>query len=227
MANKKVAEYEFEDVEEVELNITSEEMPEYAGPDWEDYVMKQFSEDELYDGEYPTLNGLRRVAYNLMGPFIKSGPVMVQANLPESAYCIYQVETEDGSMFSAAADGHQNNIGGNYSVYPTTMAESRAEARVYRKMLMLSTAASEEIQGKENLFKSVIKTEGGFSETDPITQQQISIIKAKCKTTKINIDKLLGEFEFEDIKDLKKSDAVKVLKTITEYQEKGIPEKLK
>ncbi len=51
-------------------------IPEYASPEWNKYVMEHFRTDELIDGN-PICAGLRRVAGLLLGELIESGPDQV------------------------------------------------------------------------------------------------------------------------------------------------------
>ena len=220
-----MSEFEFEKESE-------EDVPEYGSEGWEDYVMSQFNENELYVDEaqkkYPTLNGMRRVSLSTLGRPIKSGPVSVVSNLSDASYCIYELVFESGHTFSAAADGFPSNIAGSYSIYPTAMAESRAEARAYRKALLLSTAAAEEVRGNEKVFSTVLQTVKEYDSEGDISSQQISIIETKCKSMKIDKAKFLqSENVSVDFKGAKKSDGINLSKKISEFQQKGIPEELK
>jgi hypothetical protein len=217
---------------EFEKEEVSEDIPEYGSENWEEYVMSQFTEKELYidekENKYPTLNGMRRVSLFTLGRPIKSGPVSVVSNLSDASYCIYELVFENGQTFSAAADGFPNNIAGSYSIYPTAMAESRAEARAYRKALLLSTAAAEEVRGNEKVFNTVLETVKDYDLGEDISSQQISIIETKCKSMKIDKAKFLqSENVSVDYKGAKRSDGIKLSKRISEFQQKGIPNELK
>jgi len=211
-------EFEFDENDKSEED--TKENPYYGSADWEKFVMDKFLPDELYNGKNPTLNGMRRVSIQVLGKPIKSAPIQVHANLPVSAYCLYQIEFENGMTFGAAADGHVENIGGQYSIYPTAIAESRAEARTYRKALLLSTASAEEIKGNEKIFDSVLDTVKEFSTEDPISDQVKSIIEAKCKQLKVNLEKFYTS-EGVDFKKATKSDGIKLSKKLTEMQQSG------
>ena len=52
-------------------------IPDMLSPEWNDYVMKFFTDKELIDGN-PLTAGLRRVAEMLIGEIISSRPVDVQ-----------------------------------------------------------------------------------------------------------------------------------------------------
>lgn len=209
-----------------------EEIPEYGSENWEKFVMDSFLQDELYVDEkgngYPTLNGMRRIALETMGRIISSMPLNVTSNPPNSSFCVYQIVFEDGRIFGAAADACLDNVSGPYAVYPTAIAESRAEARAYRKALLLKTASAEEIKGNEKAFNTVLESVKEYDTEGEISSQQISIIQTKCKKLKINQAKFLeSEGVDQDFKGAKKSDGVKLSKKISEFQQNGIPTELK
>lgn len=218
-------EFEFKDEEE-SVDENYETIPDYGSENWENYVMKQFLPEELYEGNYPTLNGMRRVCLKVLGNIVSSKPVQVISNLPNSSYCVYELVLENGLCFGAAADGHQENINGPYVIYPTAIAESRAEARTYRKALLISTASAEEIKGNEKTFNSVLTTVSDYNEKDPISQQQKTIIESKCKQLGIDLAKFL-ESEEITFEKAQKSDGVKLSKKLSEFQQKGIPQEIK
>lgn len=220
-------EFEFEEDKE-----EKKEVPVYGTEEWEEYVMSQFNEKELYidekENKYPTLNGMRRVAISIFGKPSFSGPTKVETAFPIS-YCIYELDfSHIGVRVAATADAAPENVAGNYSIYPSAIAESRAEARAYRKLLLISTASAEEIKGNEKAFNTVLNSVKEYDSEGEISSQQISIIETKCKKLKINKTKFLeSENVSVDFKDAKKSDGIKLSKKISEFQQKGIPEELK
>ena len=127
--------------------------PVYGDINWEKYVLEQFEFDELYDDKYPTLNGLRRVAINVLGTIVSSKIVQMSRNWEDSAsaYCIYELvfNTPYGQQtFHGAADACPSNMSEEhgYSIYSVAIAENRAEARAYRKALLLKVVSSEEMK---------------------------------------------------------------------------------
>lgn len=215
-----------------ETMIDSESPPEYGDSNWESYVMSNFLEDELYDGSYPTLNGMRRVALDLIGVPSFSGPVQVISNLPESSYCIYKLAFMDMHIeIRAAADAHEENIFGNYKIYPTAIAESRAEARAYRKALLISTVSAEEIRGDENVINLFANKNSNINvndrESGRISDQQKKIIESKCKQLKIDLNKFL-EKEGVNLSKATKQDGINLAKSITKLsQQDSIPQELR
>jgi hypothetical protein len=224
-------------LEEVDIeNVSNEE--KYESNDnivqgdfgWHDYVMSQFHEDELYEGQYPTLKGLRRVAYRLFG-ILQSEIVELKATLDESspgrAYCLYKLLLADGRTYYGAADAYRGNIQGDYNIYPVAIAENRAEARAYRKALMLNVVAAEEMSGSEKTeFVSVLS--GEYSEDSMISSGQLKVLENKTKDLGISLQKFLDYVGYVEGKSTKK-DGKAFIGKINEYQQdmNSIPEEIK
>lgn len=114
---------------------------------WEDELLP---EDTVInkDTSKPSvlLNALRRLA-NEAG-LCNSGPVTLQhVNTGNFGVfqCIYQVDFEDGTTWSAAGDCNKNSVDPRFLAYPTAVAESRAEARALKKALGITMLAAEEV----------------------------------------------------------------------------------
>jgi hypothetical protein len=175
--------------------ITEKVIPSYGDEGWEEYVMSQFAEKELFDSKYPRLNGLRRVALKLLGRVLSSGPVKLERNWDGtgSAYCIYELEFEHNIRFSAIGDASPYNMDDVYNIYPSLIAENRAEARAYRKALLLSVVAAEEVKENKESFTSVLSTTVEYNDQDPISAQQETIIKTKCKQLNLNYETFIKD----------------------------------
>lgn len=184
-------------------------VPMYNSPEWSDYVMTKFAEGEIYDGN-PTVPGLRRVAEEVLGPIIVSGPVSLNAQHPENpefvgrASCVYEVTFEwlrdlsrftseedivNGKLprrtFRAAAGSNQNNTDAEFAIYPEAMAETRAEARALRKALGLkNVVANEELtkqDAHEAVKRSVIRNQQPVSFFDEVSGEGGDKIKTNQK----------------------------------------------
>lgn len=211
------------------------ETVKYGSEEWEQHVMSQFLPSELYNGEYPTLNGMRRVTINTLGKVISSKPTMITNQLPGAASCIYELVVDSfiGILsIGASADATQENISGIYNIYPTAIAESRAEARAYRKLLMLSTVSAEEVKGNESSFNSVIQsgviqTDGNFDEKAPMSSQQEKLLKTKTSKLGINLEKLLVYMKINP-DNITKQDCINIFNEINKFQSnESIPEEVK
>lgn len=169
-----------------------------TSPDWSEYVMGFFSEDEVMEKDgnrYPTLKGLRRVFCMIYGNPVFSGIINYSAptdeNSPGRAYANYELVTRDGTTYRGAAEAYPGNINGGYHVYPLAIAENRAEARTYRKALMLNVVTAEEIGNESSHFTSVLSSSGEFNEEEPISDSQMVVIKNKCKELNVDENKFL------------------------------------
>ena len=58
-------------------NLVLEDAPSMLSPEWHDYAMTLFEEDELMNG-HPLVTGLRRVSEIVLGPMSFSGPTWVK-----------------------------------------------------------------------------------------------------------------------------------------------------
>lgn len=222
--------------------------PKYGSKEWSDYVLDQLQDDEKDDKGHPNVHGLRRLAEDLLGPFLESGPVEVKASLDgESsgrAYCVYQIVVYpfmvnsdqpaigDGlekRVYRATADSYRGNTDDVYSVYPVAMAEVRAETRCLRRMLKLREVSSEELTSKnanETLAREETnKVAATFDNDDSIATSQIFIIKDKCRVLNIDLMKLVnsGEKQYTAIEEMTKETAAKVIQRLTQYQTQAVP----
>lgn len=177
----------FENISEVKVPINKEKpINKYKHTDleWPQYVMEQFDQSELDKG-YPKVDGLRRVTELLMGEILESCCNIVQAPTENSgATAEYEIvlRTEDGTVkrYSDAADAGTYNIKGEaFSVFPTAIAVTRAEARVLRKILRLKTVAAEEL------------SEPPTEEVAKINDTQLNVIDKLCAFQNIDVVKLL------------------------------------
>ena len=133
--------------------------PTMADPAWNDYVLSQFTENEVVvkdNQTFPKVNSLRRVTRALIGDIIGEHVRTVQAPSSLNDFCatveaMVQIEV-DGKVytFAAVADANNNNTDPVYRQYPSAMAETRAVGRAFRKALALNNATYEEISKVAN-----------------------------------------------------------------------------
>lgn len=195
-------EYVEDNYKEPQVSAINKESPE-----WSDYVMTLFHDDEIMEKDgnrYPTLKGLRRVAIKLFGEPAFSGVIDYSApkdeNSPGRAYANYELifDTFLGrKVYRGAAEAYPGNINGGYHVYPLAIAENRAEARAYRKALLLNVVTAEEIGNESSHFTSVLSSTGEFNEEEKISDSQMTVIKNKCFELKIDESKFLDYIKNE------------------------------
>jgi hypothetical protein len=129
--------------------------------------------------------------------------------------CVYTVVFSDGTKFAGAADSNwaSNNVE-PFCNYPTSIAESRAEARAIRKALGITILSTEEI--------------GFDAKSRRIDPQQISVISHIIKKNNLNVrdtlDVVLGEaaaLRISSLESLSEEDGARIMKYLNELKKKG------
>lgn len=179
-----------------DTTIVEEKIPDYLDPEWSNYVMKQFTNDELSD-ETPNINGLRRVAQLLLGPVISSKIVHFSPALNVDTYgrssCVYEIvikwenDPSDLRVFQAAAGSYSGNTESEYAKYPEAISDTRAEARCLRKALRINGPAYEEVCKNPATEDVIVMSQS----SDKISSTQTIMIKSRCKEYNLNIDKVI------------------------------------
>tara|TARA_Y100001938_G_scaffold151098_1_gene245960 strand:- start:1776 stop:2729 length:954 start_codon:yes stop_codon:yes gene_type:complete len=232
----------FEDEEDdilsaVDTEVLSEEsslvQPAFNSEKWSEWVISQFADDELENGA-PTCDGLRRVAEYVLGPIEKVeiikndtpsvsnkgnatvvvgvtiSPVHLEGH-PRYGHPIY---VED------LADANRLNTPEEIFKHPSATAGTRAESRVYRKMLRLRKVltAEELASNNENIDES-------WSPSTPITDQQITVIDMLCKRTDMNVLDFIncGDSKYVCVEQVSEQSAQKMLQYLNRIQRKDAP----
>lgn len=191
-------------------------IPEYGSDEWSDYVMSEFTDDELIEGS-PTVDGLRRVTNKVLGDIVCSIAKVIQSPSPANDYsatCEHYIEiyTHDGytKKYTEVADVSSKNTDPEYARYPTAMASTRAEGRALRKALMIKrVVAAEELTEVEVEEDCVL-----------INKSQITFLDSLCKRNDINVLKFInmGVSKYQKIQDIPHSTAAKMVSVLSEYQ---------
>lgn len=216
---------------EVNVGVVVEPTP--TDPGWNEFVMSQFTKDELYN-DNPKLNGLRRVTEKLIGKIVSSGPVVLNAateiDHPGRASVIYKVEIVDffnnSLFFSAVGGSFLGNTNDEYGVYPECMAENRAEARALRRALRLSNVSADEVTDKNT--KDIIKaaliakngTDGEWKESELISEPQTIFLNKKTTALGLDLTKFLFDNGHPDIKTISRGDALKLIDILNKMEVK-------
>lgn len=217
-----------------ETKPQGEKQVKYGDPEWSDYVMTLFTEDELYKGKHPTLNGLRRVTEKHLGQIITSEAVELKSSLDHTstgrAYCVYKISINNflGSRhyrtFTGCGGSYEGNTDPTYAVYPECIAEGRAEARAFRKALMITVVAADEIKGNEKAaFESVINTvqQEDYDENEVLSETQLKVIEKSAKRKGIDVESYLDDYKKKNNKEtLTKQDGIEILKFLNETSKK-------
>jgi len=205
---------------------------------WTQHVLGKFLPDEI-DGQNPRVEGLRRVASELVGELIEEGCDLVAAPCEANGYRACAKAwgvflTSDGreKRFEALADANETNCFEDYATYLVAMADTRAKGRVFRNALMLRRVVSAEEVSKTSAITADIQGGGA------IHSGQISMIRILTDRMNISIPKLLASmgipYEINEqscevnLKALPYEDALIVTKQLNKIRQDGeTPEELK
>jgi hypothetical protein len=123
-----------------------------SDPGWTQYVLGKFLPDEV-DGPNPRVEGLRRIAGELVGVLVEEGCDLIAPPTEDNRFraCVKAwgvFITPEGiqKRFEALADAHSENCLEDYATYLVAMADTRAKGRMYRNALGLRrVVAAEEV----------------------------------------------------------------------------------
>lgn len=200
--------------------------PKMGDPEWSDYVLKMFSSDEIDNGN-PKVDGLRRIAYKLLGPFNSETNVVQSPKFDQGATVVVRVsykdpETRIERFIDGAADVTTGNTASPYCYHAVSTAETRAEGRALRKMLgLVKVLAAEEMQNA-----TVDEPKG---DDDRATSSAISTLKMTSEKVHVDLSKFC-QFKFNKTSpvDLTMAEAREALNIIHAYKkgEQEIPEEV-
>ena len=211
--------------------------PSVGSAEWDSYVMSQFQNNELIDGN-PICAGLRRVTELVLGDIVSSGPVQVfpanDENGPGRATVVFKVVIEcfDGKIreYSEVADVWHGNTDDLFCAPPVATASTRAEGRALRKALKLRVLAAEELARKDivEIVKQSVKS---ANRIDSITNQQIQFIDNFCSRFDINVLNFInmGKETYPSIYEINKDKAAQMIKHLNQYQkpDNEVPDSIK
>lgn len=210
--------------------VEDDNTPTSQSPDWQDYVLAQFTEKEL-DGGYPNLVGLRRVARKLVGPIVSSVPktlttIVDERNPSGRTTCVYEIVFSgygEEIRYGSAASASALNTDDEYAAFPEAIAESRAESRTLRKALNLKIVSKDELTDKKTgeLVKALAIKEtersGNWSEEDPISVPQEIMVNKLTERLGIDLGKFLKKENLGELSMLKKSEATRLIDLLNKY----------
>ena len=202
-----------------------EHIPMITMPEWSDYVLGQFEEDEIFNGS-PTVDGLRRVAEKLIGEIVSQKTTVVQApdGPDKRATVVHNItflcDGDTVKEFSGAADVYWGNCDKPFYKYPISTAETRAEGRALRRALKLrKVVAAEELS--QVALRDEPPPEVPIIREDKITDTQLNFIEIMCKRLNLNVQKLVDKMYpgVYNIKELFHADSLALQKQLSVYQQ--------
>lgn len=210
------------------IDVVDDGTPSVTDPGWNDYVMSQFIDKELYDGN-PLVHGLRRVAELVIGPIVRSGPTQVFPPQRDDhhgrATVVFTVEFENGMVYSEVADCWEGNTDDMFCAYAIATASTRAEGRALRKALRIRAVAAEEMTKKDTakivreLSAKKEVSDGGYDDSSRMSDAQHNFIDVKCKQLGVNGALLFTTvFNVDNNRKITKKVASDIIDTLNEYQ---------
>jgi hypothetical protein len=220
---------EQEDNIDCSREVFASDPPTPSDKGWTQYVLGKFMDDEV-DGQNPRVEGLRRVAGELIGEVIEEGCDLVAPPSEENrfracvkAWAVFLTDEGREKRFEALADAHSDNCFESYATYLVAMADTRAKGRVFRNALMLRRVVAAEEVNKTMATSEDIQ-QGGSIHTGQLTMIRIMAERNKFSVSDI-LDKLSIAHEVNDktgdvnLKELSYEDALNVAKTMREMAE--------
>lgn len=217
---------------EKDLVIINETKPlSKSDPKWTEYIMKQFTGDELFDG-LPSRDGLCRVFEQEIGEIVTTNVNVVKPPTATDPSATVKVEIDyidhdqDDSIIrriSDAFDVNNNNTKYPWCLAAVATATTKAEARALRKGLRLHKILSrEEIeQGFDNN-----KDENSTGLANDGLKRAINNMISKSG---IDMTKYLASKEKTSIDEISKEEAQIMLKELNDfaYNRIAIPDDIK
>ncbi len=207
--------------------------PTFNSEKWSEWVVSQFADDELENGA-PTCDGLRRVAEQILGPIEKVEIIKNDTpniNNKGNATVVVGVTVNPVELDSHPRYGHDiyvedladaNKLNTPEEIFkhPSATAGTRAESRVYRKMLRLK-----KVLAAEELASSEAALEEEWAPSTPITDQQITVIDMLCQRTNIAVIDFIncGDSNYVCVEQVTENCAQKMLQHLNRIQRQNAP----
>lgn len=199
-------------IEPVDTQDTHQDVPVMGHPGWSEHVLKQFQPNELENGN-PKVDGLRRVAFLILGPFSSLTEIKQTPDLNNAGRASVVVTLSfHGATVCGAADVFSGNTDKEFAVHPVATAETRAEGRALRKALMLSKVlAAEEI--------SKVGPDEPTGDDARAPTSLISTVKMMSHVAHIDLDRLIKHMGMviNDVNELTKAQAKQAANQIGRY----------
>ena len=209
-------------------NVLQNDAPSMLSPEWHEYAMNLFEEDEMMNG-HPLVTGLRRVSELVLGPMAFSGPTWVKPTDRDDhhgrATVIFTIEFANGLRCSEVADSWEGNTDDMFCAFAVAIASTRAEARALRKVLKIKGVAAEELTKKDtakivrDLSKQTNSSGGDYNDQGRMSDAQYNFIDVKCKQLNVDGGKLFQTvFNVTSNRKISKKVASEIIDRLNDYQ---------
>ncbi len=210
-----------------------------SDPEWSDHVLGSLADDEVDAKGNPTVDGLRRMVLKFLGPILSEETNVAATACQETnhrASVVVKVSfmdnnllAENGNAFirmsTGAADACGSpdlmlvNIKGEpFRRFPTSIAETRAYGRAYKRALGLrKIVTAEELMSPDDAVEN------------PITSTQVNNLDVMCKRLDINVLGLmsLGREKYTDIKKVPRTKGAHWMSLLGDYERGTAEEKVR
>lgn len=185
-----------DDVLTSDIIIEPASVPEMGSVQFNDYVMSLLTNNEKENGN-PKTDGLRRVAFNLLGRFNTLIDIVQTPNSDNAYRATVAVKLEFmDRVVCGSADVYAGNTEAKFAKHAVATAETRAEGRALRRALLLNKLVAEELNDADP------DEPNGLSENKPAPSGIIATTKIAVERQKINLENLLTFMKI-DLKDKK------------------------
>lgn len=199
-----------EDISEKE----GSQAPEFASPEWTDYILSLLTDDEKVK-DSPRTEGLVRITRMLFDEVEFPNP-QVHHVTPDYA-AVTAAVLVNGRQYVGSAEVHVENTDAPYNRYPLATAETRALGRAIKRFLCLNVITAEETSRVADL--TVPKSDENRTEGS-ITTTQIKMIERHCKSLNFDVKKVIISIvgEHDKVTELSHAEALKVSKQLDEWK---------
>lgn len=203
-------------------------VPSRGSAGWQGYVLGLLTEDEYIekDGKrHPKASGLRRITEMLLGPIVKSGPVMTETigNGKTVATVVYEVvidwhRTGVHYTYSDVADAGPINTPAEYAKHASATASSRAAGRAFRAALLLTVNTAEEVNSASSAPVETMNDDMRMLDDKfPISGTQMLAVKNVARNVGVDVDALLAQHGFPSLESITSGDAKMLLLELNRY----------
>lgn len=219
-------ENEFGDAFEKEEAVQEESGVAYGSPEWSDYVMSLLTKDEVDPNGRPKCDGLRRIGNQLFD--IISSKTLDFSAVRDFAVVNWEIKFLSREVHiigddlpiktvTGLASADEGNTSPPFNKFCAAMADVRAEARAWKRVLLLATTVSEEMPDQDVVETSTADSSSAQRKTVGIMMKNLKIDQEKfLKLHRKDISKSKGpKLVFDN---LNKSEVSKALTILNRYQ---------
>lgn len=213
-------------IDEVENNVTP---PSMDSEEWHHYLISQFSDDELQNGN-PINHGLVRVAEKLIGPVVDrqiinftpahkenygTATVHVRVILALTNQMHPAFELVSQLSCDGIAEVNSRNTPAPFNNHQSGSAFTKAESQALRKLLRLRGVSADEVTPDEMALEGDV-----YVPETPVTQEQITVIDLICKRVNMSVLDFIsvGEIKYMFIEQIPSHKAQAMIKYLSEIQ---------